>query len=320
MRTFILLVNILFLAKLISAQSQLIELGTVNWLRSYDAAIERSELENKPILILFQEVPGCSTCQNYGNDVLSHPLIVEAIENSFIALAIFNNKKGEDARILRMYNEPSWNNPVVRIVDSSGKDLIQRVSGSYTPASLVLNMVLALTISNHEVPIYLQLLKQELLVDRKDQKTDYFSMYCFWSGEAFFGDKDGVVRTEPGFMNGKEVVRVYYDASTVKLNDLIKDAKKEGIKHESKRSKFRNDKDPQYYLKKSNYRFLALSQIQKTKINAAIKNSEDPRIYLSPAQKKCLFMIEKYPSRTKNRSLYEKDLREAWDLMLEIIE
>ena len=42
------------------------ELGYVNCNRSYDDAIEMSKKINKPVFILFQEVPGCSTCRNYG--------------------------------------------------------------------------------------------------------------------------------------------------------------------------------------------------------------------------------------------------------------
>ena len=47
-------------------------------------------------MLLFQEVPGCSTCRNYGHNVLSHPLMVEAIESLFVPLAIFNNKEGKE--------------------------------------------------------------------------------------------------------------------------------------------------------------------------------------------------------------------------------
>jgi len=77
------------------------ELGQVNWQRNYDEAISLSEKENKPIFLFFQEVPGCSTCRNYGHHVMSHPLIVEAIETHFIPTAIFNNKRGKDAKILK---------------------------------------------------------------------------------------------------------------------------------------------------------------------------------------------------------------------------
>ena len=66
------------------AQTNPVELGNVHWLRSYDDAQLKSKTEGKPILILFQEIPGCQTCRSYGSDVLTHPLLVEAIETYFI--------------------------------------------------------------------------------------------------------------------------------------------------------------------------------------------------------------------------------------------
>eukprot|EP00466_Bigelowiella_natans_P008672 jgi/Bigna1/65128/fgenesh1_kg.98_\ len=38
---------------------------------------------------------------------------------------------GADRRILNKYGEPTWNNPVVRFVDSNGKDIIPRKGGVY---------------------------------------------------------------------------------------------------------------------------------------------------------------------------------------------
>lgn len=35
-----------------------VELGTVDWLRSYPEAVAKAKESGKPILILFQEVPG----------------------------------------------------------------------------------------------------------------------------------------------------------------------------------------------------------------------------------------------------------------------
>ena len=69
------------------------ELGQVHWYRSYD----------KALAVAAKEVPGCSTCRNYGHNVLSHPLMVEAIESLFVPLAIFNNKSGKDKNILDQY-------------------------------------------------------------------------------------------------------------------------------------------------------------------------------------------------------------------------
>jgi len=40
------------------ASSEHIELGTVNWGRDYPAALKESTASGKPVLILFQEVPG----------------------------------------------------------------------------------------------------------------------------------------------------------------------------------------------------------------------------------------------------------------------
>ena len=111
------------------AFNQNVELGAISWYRDYDEALAASKAQHKPVLILFQEVPGCATCRNYGNKVLSHPLLSEAIENEFIPLAIFNNKGGKDAAVLKKYREPSWNNPVVRIVNASGENLVNRILG-----------------------------------------------------------------------------------------------------------------------------------------------------------------------------------------------
>ena len=72
---------------------------------------------DKALAVAAKEVPGCSTCRNYEHTVLSHPLMVEAIESLFVPLAIFNNKGGKYKKILGQYGEPSWNNPDVRIVD-----------------------------------------------------------------------------------------------------------------------------------------------------------------------------------------------------------
>ena len=169
-----------FAQKNLTSQREYQELGTVNWQRNYDEALRLSEEQNKPVLLLFQEVPGCATCRNYGKNVLSHPLLVEGIENEFIPLAIFNNKGGDDRRILQKYNEPTWNNPVLRIVDAQGKDIIPRVASKYSPLSVLTAMTVALEKQGIEIPIYLQLLKDELsILEGSDHKIAYYKMFCF---------------------------------------------------------------------------------------------------------------------------------------------
>lgn len=297
-----------------------IELGNVNWLRSYDKALQVSEETKKPILILFQEVPGCATCQKYGQQVLSHPLIVDAIENEFVPLAIFNNHKGEDARILNLYNEPSWNNPVVRITDHQGKDIIERVSGDYSPEVLIANVTLALNASFRKVPAYLNLLLDELSAEKEKPGKTVFSMYCFWSGEAFLGSLDGVIKSEPGFMGSKEVVRVWYDTSVIIHKQLNNAAKTQSMHELEWNNNFRADKEPQYYLRNSPYKALALSDIQKTKINATLAEGKNAEIYLSPTQLKCLSSLKQLDKKSANIILYsEENFGKAWSKMCSIL-
>lgn len=297
----------LFPSQSLKAQTQ--ELGKVSWLRNYDKAIAKAEKKNKPILLLFQEVPGCATCRNYGDNVLSHPLIVDAIENEFVPLAIYNNVGGHDKKVLEKYGEPTWNNPVVRMIDQSGRNIMERMSGNYTAAGLVSQMCLALKASGRGVPIYLDILKQELSAAQTE--IAYYQMYCFWSGEAHLGAQDGVVATEAGWMNGAEVVKVQFDKSQIKKKQLDKYASQARCTAVPEKQGYRTDKDPQYYLKKCKYSYLALSEIQKTKINAALAAKQDASVYLSPTQKLQLH------SERPNKMLYTLPLLEAWDKMLE---
>ena len=82
------------------ADDKPVELGAVNWNRDLGQAKKESAKSGKPILVLFQEVPGCQTCQDFGNQPLSHPLLVEAMETLFIPVLVYNNKP-EDEQVLK---------------------------------------------------------------------------------------------------------------------------------------------------------------------------------------------------------------------------
>jgi len=287
------------------------ELGKVDWQRNYDNAIEESKSSNKPILILFQEVPGCSTCRNYGHNVLSHPLMVEAIEEYFVPLAIYNNKSGADAKILKKYSEPSWNNPVVRIVDDKGQNLTERLSSNYSAIGLYEKMASVLDNRGVTVSPYFKLLGQELKAE--NTKTAYYKMFCFWSGEGHLGSVDGVINTEPGFMGGAEVVKVQYDPTLIQKDQLDKIAAKENCSATAEKGNYRIDKDPQYYLKNSKFSYLPLSAIQRTKINSAIASGDDPSQFLSPMQLKWYHDVE--TKKNSAKILYDLPLQEAWSLM-----
>lgn len=281
-----------------------IELGLVKWNRDFDKAIEISKKTGKPLFILFQEVPGCSNCQRFGVEVLSNPLIVDAIENEFVPLCVYNNKGGKDREVLKMFNEPTWNNPVVRIIDANSKELFPRMA-RFDKAEIVNGIRGALTYANKEVPNYFQLLvEQTNTVSIKPEKA-VFSMYCFWSGELKLGQLEGVTNTVPGFMGGREVVEVTYNPEKTSYSDLVAAAKKansfDGIfamnNDQQKiaeqvvsqapiksQNDFRVDREPKYYMSRTTYRFIPMLPKQRILVNKAIYNRSNPQTYLSPSQ------------------------------------
>ena len=312
------------------------ELGTVHWLRDIEVAVAQSKEKNKPILILFQEVPGCSTCRNYGNSALSHPLLVEAMESLFIPLAIHNNKEGEDAKVLKYFGEPAWNNPVVRIVNNSKKDLIPRVNGNYSKWGLADAMIRALDNAGIVAPGYLELLSQELAAEKTGTKTATFGMYCFWSGEKEIAALNGVTATKPGFMGGREVVQVNYNPSVISFDDLAEKAKDArcnshvytndsnektiakkvvGEGSISSESKFRLDKDVKYYLSRTHYKFVPMTEMQAAKVNSQIGRGKSFENYLSPRQIALADKIKTNP-KTEWESAVNVDFVKAWNKLL----
>jgi hypothetical protein len=135
-----------------AAEIRAVEVGEVRWGRNLDAALASSKSSGKPVFLLFQEVPGCKGCKDFGRDVLSDPDIVQTIEQHFVPLVIPNNQPGEDAKIVERFNEPAWNYQVVRFLDSEGKDLIPRKAHIWTKPELMKRMRDALAKAGHPAP------------------------------------------------------------------------------------------------------------------------------------------------------------------------
>lgn len=301
---------LLFIPLLFAQQAE--ELGKVNWLRDYHNAVELAQKEQKDILILFQEVPGCATCRNYGHDVLSEPLMVEAIEQYFVPLAVYNNLEGEDAKILKKYGEPSWNNPVIRIVDVQGNDVVERLASDYSLYGLYDRMQSVFELRKIKTDPYFGLLGEEIKADQFGSRdTSFYSMHCFWEGELDLGSADGVIATEPAFMDGKEVVKVEFDNNRIKKTDLDQYAIDQEFDLIEFDDSYRIDKDPQYYLKQSAYSKLPLSRIQRSKINTALENGEDASLMLSPRQKDWLNEINR--GKVLAGSIYTLPIQIAWE-------
>lgn len=319
-----------------AGDSQPIELGAVKWYRDFDEAIALSLKYEKPIFLLFQEVPGCATCRTYGQNVLSHPLIVEAIETLFVPMAVYNNKGGDDAAVLAHYKEPAWNNPVVRIVNGDKQNLVPRVSGNYSQLGVVQAMKQALKKEYLEVPGWLDLLEQELRAESRGTEIATLAMFCFWTGEKELGKLEGVVETQAGFMGGREVVQVKFDPELTSFHDVLESAKAVQCASEvfpknrkqqieaakvigktAQEGTFRADHQPKYYLAHTSYRFVPMTQLQAARVNSLIGQGKNPDAFLSPRQQGLLAYIQSHPNHTW-KSAVNIALEKAWEQVREV--
>lgn len=281
------------------------ELGIVRWGRDFEAAKRASRNSGKPMFVLFDEVPGCSTVQGFADRVLSHPAMADAIEQAFVPVAIMNNHGGKDKEVLDHFGEPAWNNPVVRLMDADENMLAPRSTALDVP-TVALTMVRALERAAQPVPAYLRLVSVDAAPVRRTLRQAVFGMYCFWSGEVAFGSLDGVVATRPGHHHG-EVVVVTYDPAMLPLETLLKTAKARGAADRvwlsrdeevalARRVFGRADRlagdiddaagDDKKQMQARGWAKAGLSVGQQTKVNAALGQRQDPMQYLSPRQQR----------------------------------
>jgi Thioredoxin-like len=240
--------------------AQPVELGTVHFLRSFDEALAQARALNKPILVLFDEVPGCSTVRGFGKEVLSDASVVEMIEDHFVAVAIFNNTGGEDLKVLQQFQEPAWNNPVVRILDSTQRPIAPRFDGPYDLTSFK-NYLQSATAS----------------APTRDSKVT-FAVPCFWECEAQFGKILGITSTRVGFSHGHEVVEVQFNPSVVSKESLLSRARETNCSSQvfgADESIRYSESDTKYYLKKSKYFRADASEAEQIKVNAALRFGEN---------------------------------------------
>lgn len=291
-----------------------VELGDVHWQRDLESGFAAAKKSNKPVFILFQEVPGCSNCTRYGSQVLRHPLVVEAIETFLEPVCIYNNKKGKDAEALQRYGEPAWNNPVVRIVNSAGEDLVERMAHFGSVRELVAGMRQVLAKTGQPIPAYLHLLEEEVQARERSTETATFSMYCFWSGESTFGTLPGVIETAPGFQNGREVVRVSFDPAVTNQAQLSALTQPKGIAACSDNAGFRSDKEPKYYLAQTFWRAVPMTTLQACRANSLVGSGRSPEAVLSPRQIALGQKIKALPEYRWKNVIGQPDLVKAWEL------
>lgn len=288
------------------------ELGDVAWLRDYDCGKALAAAQRKPVLLLFQEVPGCSTCVHFGQDVLTHPLMVELITDRFVPVAIFNNHPGADAHILRLYGERSWNNPVVHFLRPDGTELLPRLADRYDALALHESLSAALRTLDGNVPAYFDLLGRDLLTEAGLSEETIYTTPCFWSGETSLAQHPAVITTDAGWVDGEEAVQVQFDPQAVTLADLNAYARAEGFAP-AERGSFSLDREPQFYLRKNPVRHLPLTAAQRTQINLAVPYRTPITDLLSPQQS--AWLADPLLQRVSDGETYGRDIRHSWSTL-----
>lgn len=235
--------------------------GAVKWGRDYDAAVAAAKTTGKPVFALFQEVPGCAGCRQFGRDVLSDPSVVKTIQENFVPLLIHNNNPGKDAEILARFDEPAWNYQVVRFLDADGRDIIPRKDRVWEAPELKQRMALVLKMKPAGI------------------RRVAIAQSCFWTGEMKIGAIDGVKRTEAGFIDGNEVTLVDFDSTKISSDDLAKKARAAGVATRVFTSLEGYEKAPNADQKRqiqgTKYSKLELTPEQATKVNAFARTDPD---------------------------------------------
>jgi len=73
---------------------------------------------------------------------------------------------------------------------------------------------------NSPVPLYFELLADELKILYGISKVTYYETPCFWSGETSMIQHPMVLATEAGWIGHNEVVKVHYDPKRGSLETL----------------------------------------------------------------------------------------------------
>lgn len=228
-------------------------------------------------------------------------------------VAIYNNQPGGDRKTLEHFGERAWNNPVLRFVDTGEQDLIPRKDGVYTTGEVLQRMTMALRQAKRKVPTYLELVAGEYAPGNRQRAT--FAVSCYWVGERKLGRLAGVLGTRIGMLKGREVVEVDFDSSVIPFTRLLAAASqlecfsrvfaRTGEQEKAARAQVgdrvtRTDAavdtttQQQYDLfQRKSYYYLPLTQLQATRLNAALPAGGNAGNFLSPAQRALLPKIQK---------------------------
>lgn len=207
------LVTLVIAASLMAANGNAVksspETATIPWLNDLDAALTQSKASGQPILALLHDAPDCADCRSIGHELTSQPLLAEAADDEFVPLRLNTHQS-------QHFTTPST---PLRFLNTAGQPLLLPTSH---PLSMAQQMAHALHAANRSVPRYLQVLAMEQDVSK--HKRSAFAMFCYWIGEYELGKIEGVISTEAGWLEGREVTLVNYHKDQLALPRLAQKA------------------------------------------------------------------------------------------------
>ncbi len=73
------------------------------------------------------------------------------------------------------------------------------------------------------------------------------------------------------------------------------------------------DSEPKYYLSQTLLRFVPMTPLQASRVNAAVGDGDDPNKYLSPRQIELFALIKAHPTTRWKSFIGSADITGAWD-------
>lgn len=255
--------------------------GAIPWSAEPEAARRLASHTGKPLLILHAG-PSSQDAEPLRR-ALSHPILLDA-SAEFVPLVLQGAERG-----------------TISFEDCRGNPIAQERQAETSVAALLDRMRSALRAAGRPIPAYLDLVAFEY--NPKVVRSATFTLGCYWKGERHLGNLPGIVATRTGFVGADEAVQVEFDPTALSYSALLGEASQiecfKGAVEPTKPSAgdasggtapadsvaLRPADDPKFHLsRRPEYALLPLTELQATKVNAALGDDRSPDEYLSPSQ------------------------------------
>jgi hypothetical protein len=204
------------------------ELGAVRYeTSSVEEAKKIAQERNMPIFCIQAEVPGDIES---GKDVLSHPLIVEALESMFVCAAPKIPRKEFEDRYKPSAGRKAWYT-TINFLDANGEELVPAIGGDTLVVPVIVDCIVrVLTQCKRPIPRYVSLLQEEQCGKstigcsgraKRNCRCIVFGIHDYDRTEVEFAKIDGVLATICGTYIGNRVIRIVYNPKVLSFTTIL---------------------------------------------------------------------------------------------------